>query len=72
MRIQVVDTNINKINNIDQNKRDGLLSEEECKIALKEMKNNKSPGSGGITTELCKTIWNDIKRFYIDSINHSY
>ena len=36
------------------------------------MKNNKSPGSDGITTEFYKIFWNDIKKFYIDSLNHSY
>ena len=41
-------------------------------VALKVMKNNKSPGSDGITTEIYKIFWNDIKRFYIDSIDHSY
>ena len=36
------------------------------------MKNNKSPGSDGITTEFYKIFWNDIKKFYIGSLNHSY
>ena len=33
---------INKLNNIEQNTCDGLLNEKECKIALKEMKNNNN------------------------------
>ena len=49
-KIEFFDNNINKLNNIEQNTCDGLLNEEECKIALKEIKNNKSPGSDGITT----------------------
>ena len=36
------------------------------------MKNNKSPGSDGLTTEFFKIFWNDIKVFYLDSINLSY
>jgi hypothetical protein len=36
------------------------------------MKNNKSPGSDGLTTEFFKIFWNDIKIFYLDSINLSY
>ena len=71
-KIEFFDNNINKLNNIEQNTCDGLLNEEECKIALKEMKNNKSPGSDGITTEFYKIFWNDIKKFYINSLNHSY
>ena len=33
---------------------DGLLTEYECGLALKEMQNNKSPGSDGITIEFYK------------------
>lgn len=36
------------------------------------MKNQKSPGSDGITTEFYKIFWNDIKQFYVNSINYSY
>ena len=36
------------------------------------MKNNKNPGSDGITTEFYQIFWNDIKKFYIDSLYHSY
>ena len=33
---------------------------------------NKSPGSDGITTEFYKIFWNDIKSFYIKSLNYSF
>ena len=36
------------------------------------MKNGKSPGSDGLTTEFFKIFWNTIKSFYINSINYSY
>ncbi len=38
------------------------------------MKNMKSPGSDGITAEFYKQklYWNDIKLYYINSINYSY
>ena len=36
------------------------------------MKNQKSPGSDGITTEFYKIFWNDINEFYIKSINFSF
>ena len=35
------------------------------------MKNNKSPGSDGITTEFYKIFWNDIKTYLINSLNYS-
>ena len=36
------------------------------------MKNNKSPGSDGITVEFYKMFWNKIKQYYVNSINYSY
>ena len=36
------------------------------------MKNQKSPGSDGITAEFYKIFWNDIKQFYVNSINYTY
>ena len=42
---------INKLTDINKNKCEGKLTEHECSIALKDMKNQKSPGSDGISTE---------------------
>ena len=36
------------------------------------MQNAKSPGSDGITTEFYKIFWQDIKTYFIKSINHSF
>ena len=36
------------------------------------MNNNKSPGSDGLTTEFYKIFWNDIKYYFVNSINTSY
>ena len=36
------------------------------------MKNNKSPGSDGLTVEFYKMFWNTIKQYYVNSINYSY
>ena len=36
------------------------------------MNNKKSPGSNRITVEFYKLFWNDVKEFYINSINHSF
>ena len=35
------------------------------------MKNNKSPGFDGITTEFYKKFWNDVKLYLIKSLNYS-
>ena len=36
------------------------------------MKNQKSPGSDGITVEFYKIFRNNIKEFYVNSINYSF
>ena len=63
---------MSKLNIDEQNSCTGLLTEEECGKALKEMKNQKSPGSDRLTTEFYKIFWEDIKQFYVKSINFSY
>ena len=62
---------INKISEHEKNKCEGNLTEYECGLSLKDMKNNKSPGSDGITTEFYKLFWNDIKTYLINSLNYS-
>ena len=42
---------MSNLNYNELNQCEGLLTEYECSIALKQMQNNKSPGSDGITTE---------------------
>jgi len=36
------------------------------------MKNNKSPGSDGLTADFYKIFWNDIKQYLVNSLNYSY
>ena len=57
---------------MDKNSCEGHITEAECINALKNMKNQKSPGSDGITVEFYKLFWNDVKEFYINSINYSF
>ena len=60
------------INHVQRESCEGPIKEDEAIKALKDMKNNKSPGSDGITTEFYKIFWKDIKAFYINSINYSH
>ena len=63
------------MNGINQEEKllcDGLLNEYECGLALKEMQNNKNPGSEGITIEFYKIFWNDIKTHLINSLYYSF
>ena len=66
------DDSIRKLNNLDKNSCEGHITEAECINSLKNMKNQKSPGSDGITVEFYKLFWNDVKEFYINSINYSF
>ena len=51
------DEHVPKLNANEKAKCDGLISEDECEKVLKEMKNQKSPGSDGLTTEFFKNIF---------------
>ena len=51
---------------------EGEISFSELTAALKKMKNNKSPGSDGFTTEFFKFFWSDIGKIVLRSINKGY
>ena len=51
---------------------EGKITKNEATTALKNMKNNKSPGSDGYTAEFYKFFWIDIGDFLIRSINYSF
>lgn len=59
--IRVLDENMS--NNLE-----GYITNEEALLALKNMKNNKSPGSDGFTTEFFKFFWKDLG-FLLRSVN---
>ena len=48
------------------------ITEKECLDSLKQLPNNKSPGSDGMSTELYKFFWDDIKGFVVDSFEYSF
>ena len=51
---------------------EGLLTARECLESLKNMESNKTPGTDGIPVEFYKVFWNDIKPFFLASINASH
>ena len=51
---------------------EGELTEQECLNALKNMKNMKSPGNDGFTTEFYKFFWLDVKTILVKTFNESY
>ena len=71
-RVDFFDDSIKKFEETDKEICEGLITELECAKALKDMQNNKSPGSDGITVEFYKMFWNTIKKYYVSSINYSF
>ena len=64
--------NIKQLKEDEKRICEGKLSIHECETALKDMKNNKSPGSDGFTVEFYKICWKDINKYLIDSYNYSF
>ena len=56
----------------DAQSLEGELSYEEISIALKNMKNGKSPGSDGFPVEFFKFFWKKIGYFVLRSLNEGF
>ena len=65
-------TEDSKLSDEEKNKCEGILTETEIQNSVKEMKNNKSPGSDGIPIEFYKIFWSDIKTYLLESLNYSF
>ena len=61
-----------KLNQIDNEKCEGLLTEKECLEAVKSMELGKSPSTDGLPAEFYKVFWKDISPYLISSLNRSY
>ena len=65
-------TEENSFTEIDSSLCEGLVTIEECTLAVNKMKHNKSPGLDGITVEFYQTFWPLLGNFLIDMYNESY
>ena len=54
-----------------RNKCDLILTEGDLAKALRDLPNNKTPGSDGISTEFYKFFWPDVKDIVTDSIHYA-
>ena len=62
---------IEKLTEDQRSQAEGNLNYTECLTALKNMKNGKSPGLDGFTTEFYKFFWSDLRDFLLGSFNFS-
>ena len=71
-RLNFFDDSIDELNEIDKQTCEGLLTENECAKALKDMKNSKSPGSDELQSNFTKCFGQFWKTHYVNSINYSF
>ena len=68
----VLGENENKLSDKESQNLEGEIEYSELGIALKNMKNNKSPGLDGFTVEFFKFFWIDIGYYILNSLNYGY
>ena len=51
---------------------EGVMSVQECELALKAMENNKTPGTDGLTLEFYRYFWNLLGSFMVSSFNYAF
>ena len=61
-----------KLDELEKESCEGKITKEECLEALKSMKNNKSPGTDGLTVEFYKHFWQEISEPLVNSLNAGY
>ena len=66
------DINFITLEDNDSSSCEGALTEKECFDALMLMKNNKCPGSDGLSFEFYKMFWSYIKDLLLESLNEGY
>ena len=68
----LIGENSDKLSDAESNLLEGELKYFELLQALKNMKNEKSPGQDGFTVELFKFFWVDFGQFILRSLNYAY
>ena len=63
---------IPKLSDVERESCEGLLTKKECWDALQRMKNDKSPGSDGLTKEFYVCFFNEVSNILITALNHSF
>ena len=66
------DFNVPRLNISESLNLEGKITIGEAAKIIKNMKNNKSPGSDGFTVEFFKCFWKQLGNFIVRSINFGY
>ena len=61
-----------RLTQVEREQTEGLISVEEAGKILKQMKNGKSPGLDGFTTEFFKFFWKNLSILLVRSINYGF
>ena len=69
---EIIRENPNKLTNDESKNLDGEITYTELATALRNMKNGKSPGNEGFTTDFFKFFWPDLGHFILRSLNFAY
>ena len=72
VNIEEIVTTLPKLEEEQANTLEGKITYEEAANALKNMKNDKSPGTDGMTVNFFKFFWKDIGQFIIRSLNEGF
>ena len=65
-------TDIPKLSNSNAKSIDGIINLKEATDVLKNMKNNRSPGTSGFGADFYKIFWNRIGHFVVRALNEAY
>ena len=68
----LIGENLTKLSSSESDSLEGKISLHELSEALKNMKNEKSPGMDGFTVEFFLFFWIDLGFFVLRSINYGY
>jgi hypothetical protein len=71
---EAIDTNLEHptLTNEERDSLEGLITLQELLVAVKNLNNDKSPGSDGYTAEFFKFFFKDVGVFLLRSINHGF
>lgn len=65
-------SNMPKLSEVESLNLEGIVTLREAGQTLKNMKNNKSPGTSGFSADFFKTFWKQIGNFVVRAINSGF